>query len=278
MIDSHCHTFYSKHAEGSVNELVCKSIAAGIKVLTITDHAPFFVDINNRLLESELDRYLTDIDKAKQIFKGEITILSGLEMDFMPETEAYTSRLLQNYPVDFVLGSIHYVSVKNEPIYKVWELSRINEKAFLDGYFKSLELLIDCGLFDAVGHADSVLRGIQEDEFLTRAEPLLTSLSRSGMAYELNASGLRKTTLEVETGEELLGMWSYPSRKLMKTLLTVGVPFTVGSDAHKPTDAGAGIKRLIEALIPEGLQKISYFQKRQRIDVAIETLIFPNHV
>lgn len=55
MIDSHSHTLYSKHATGSVDELVRSSIAAGISILTITDHAPFPVDADNRLLESELD-------------------------------------------------------------------------------------------------------------------------------------------------------------------------------------------------------------------------------
>jgi len=58
MIDSHSHTFYSKHAIGTVDELVRASIAAGVTVLTITDHAPFPVDMDNRLLASELDRLL----------------------------------------------------------------------------------------------------------------------------------------------------------------------------------------------------------------------------
>ncbi|EOE7419015.1 PHP domain-containing protein, partial [Pseudomonas aeruginosa] len=52
MIDSHSHTSYSKHATGTVDELVRASIAAGVTILTITDHAPFPVDTDNRLLAS----------------------------------------------------------------------------------------------------------------------------------------------------------------------------------------------------------------------------------
>ncbi|MEN1753624.1 PHP domain-containing protein, partial [Pseudomonas aeruginosa] len=48
MIDSHSHTSYSKHATGTVDELVRASIAAGVTILTITDHAPFPVDTDNR--------------------------------------------------------------------------------------------------------------------------------------------------------------------------------------------------------------------------------------
>ncbi|MEN1641680.1 PHP domain-containing protein, partial [Pseudomonas aeruginosa] len=81
MIDSHSHTSYSKHATGTVDELVRASIAAGVTILTITDHAPFPVDTDNRLLASELDRYFADIERARKIYQGQITILCGLELD-----------------------------------------------------------------------------------------------------------------------------------------------------------------------------------------------------
>ena len=187
MIDSHSHTFYSKHATGSVDELVRASIAAGVSVLTITDHAPFPVDTDNRLLDSELDRYFCDIEQARTTYSGQITILRGLEFDYMPGAEAFTRELLARYPLDFAIGSIHYVEVPGESMTKVWELPRLGAEAFLDRYFAYLEGLISCGLFDAVGHADTLLRGLSEDVFLRRFESLLAPLARSGMAFELNA-------------------------------------------------------------------------------------------
>lgn len=119
MIDSHCHTSYSKHATGTVDDLVRASITAGVSILTITDHAPFPVDINNRLLASELDCYFADIERARQTYQGQITILRGLELDYMLGTEAYNLELLARYPMDFVIGSIHYVEVPGEPMVKV---------------------------------------------------------------------------------------------------------------------------------------------------------------
>ncbi|WP_447870457.1 histidinol-phosphatase [Serratia fonticola] len=274
MIDSHCHSFYSKHAVGTIDELVCASIAAGVTVLTITDHAPFPVDAQNRLLESELESYFADIDKAQQTYKGEITLLCGLELDYMPGTERYNRQLLARYPMDFVIGSIHYVTVADEPMVKVWELPRLVADSFLDKYFAQLEALLESQLFDAVGHADTLLRAIPEDVFLRRFEPLIAPLVRSGIAYELNASGLRKSSLDPTTGKEMAGRWSYPSRALLEKLLRNNVPLTIGSDAHDPRDAGAGIAELVEALRPLGLQSISYYQQRQRIDVLLDDLHF----
>ena len=103
MIDSHSHTFYSKHAVGTVDELVRASIAAGVKILTITDHAPFPVDSNNRLLEAELECYFADIERARQEHQGKIKILRGLEFDYMPGADAYNREMLARYELDFAI-------------------------------------------------------------------------------------------------------------------------------------------------------------------------------
>lgn len=269
MIDSHSHTFYSKHAVGTVDELVRASIKAGVSILTITDHAPFTVDRDNRLRLSELDRYFADILQAQQSYQGQIQILRGLEFDYMPGSDVYNRELLDRYELDFAIGSIHYVEVPGEPMVKVWELPRLAGQAFLDRYFADLEALLDSGLFDAVGHADTLLRGVPEEVVLRRLEPLLGLFARNGVAYELNASGLRKSSLDPESGCEVQGLWSYPSRLLLPQLIAHDVAFTVGSDAHDPRDAGEGIRELLHALQPLGLQRISYFQHRRRIDVPL---------
>lgn len=273
MIDSHSHTHYSKHAIGTVDELVRASIAAGVKVLTITDHAPFPVDSENRLLESELDRYFTDIQQAQQVYQYQIKVLRGLEFDYMPGTEDYTRELMSRYELDFAIGSIHYVEVPENKMVKVWELQRLNYRGFLDRYFASLEAMLESGLFDAVGHADTILRGVSEEVVLRHLEPLLPLFSRNNIAYELNASGMRKSCLDPLSGCKVHGMWSYPSRTLLPQLIASNIALTVGSDAHDPNDAGAGIADLLDMLHPLGSRNISYYERRQKIDVPLGSLV-----
>lgn len=269
MIDSHSHTFYSKHATGSVDELVQASIIAGIKVLTITDHAPFPVDSQNRLLESELDNYFSDIQKAQQVYKNDIKVLRGLEFDYMPGSEDYTRQLISRYELDFAIGSIHYVEVPNDKMVKVWDLPRLAHRGFLDRYFFSLEAMLKSDLFDAVGHADTLLRGVSEEVILRHIEPLLPLFARNNIAYELNASGMRKSSLDPQTGCKMHGIWSYPSRTLLPQLLARNIALTVGSDAHDPNDAGAGIAEILDVLEPLGLRNISYYERRLKIDVPL---------
>jgi histidinol-phosphatase (PHP family) len=173
MIDCHVHTFYSKHATGTVDEVVRAALAKGVNVLTFTDHAPFHVDSLNRLLESELDQYFDDIERAQTEYRGQIKILRGLELDYLPGASDYTARMLARYDLDFAIGSIHYISMANGDEVKVWELARLNNPAVLKRYFSTLAELLECGLFDAVGHADTLLRGVSSPVVHRYVEPLL---------------------------------------------------------------------------------------------------------
>ncbi|MFM0349829.1 histidinol-phosphatase [Paraburkholderia sp. RL17-347-BIC-D] len=275
MIDSHTHTFYSKHAVGSVDEVVRSALERGIGVLTLTDHAPFHVDSRNRLLVSELDSYLEDIERARSAYRGDITILRGLEFDYLPGSYESTARMLARHDLDFAIGSIHYVPMNGHDMVKVWELGRLNDPAVLERYFASLDELLECGLFDAVGHADTLVRGVPEPVICSYMEPLAAAFARHGIAFELNASGLRKTTLDPLLGQETETGWSFPSRVLMPMLIEAGASFTIGSDAHAPGDVGRGLQSMIDALVPLGLRTVSYFEERRRIDVDAASLTAP---
>lgn len=276
MIDSHVHTAYSKHATGSVDEVVRAALARGVTVLTLTDHAPFHIDSRNRLLDSEMDRYFADIERARTAYRGDITILRGLELDFLPGGAEDVARLLNRYPLDFAVGSIHYIPLDGGEQVKVWELERLNAPPVLARYFSALAELLGCGLFDAVGHADTLLRGVPEEVVHRYMEPLLPAFARHRIAFELNASGLRKTTLDPDSGREVHGRWSFPSRSLLPLLIRSGAAFTVGSDAHAPQDVGAGVQELVDALVPSGLETVSYFQDRERVDVDVAALATPH--
>jgi len=273
MIDSHTHTRYSKHARGTVAELVEAAVQKQIKVLTITDHAPFYVDADNRLLLQELVPYLEEVQRARQHYVGDITILVGLELDYMSGSDAYTRQLLNGLELDFVIGSIHYVPLGSDLV-KVWDLPRLNEKPVLDAYFATLEELVTCGLFDAVGHADTLLRGVPEADLSARLERLVPYFADARIAYELNASGARKSVYDpAMRREHITGYASYPCQPTVRALLAAGAAFTIGSDAHVPTDVGAGIDAMLRDLKPLGLQTVSYFERRQRIDVPVSELL-----
>jgi histidinol-phosphatase (PHP family) len=271
IIDSHTHTAYSKHATGSVDDIVRAAIAARVDVLTITDHAPFLIDSGNRLLESELDAYLDDIRRARTEHAGRIKILAGLEIDYMPGAQKHAERLLSNLDLDFAVGSVHYVVVDGQRV-NVWDLRRLNEPAVLSQFFLSLEESVSCGLFDTIGHPDSLLRSVPAARWCERFMRLAPLFRRYDVSYELNASGLRKSAWDEASERESYGLWSYPCREALPELLSSGATFTVGSDAHRPMDIGAGLSDMLAALIPLGLHSISYYEGRRRTEVTVGPL------
>lgn len=276
IIDSHTHTHYSKHATGSVDELVDTAMRRNVTVLTVTDHAPFYVDTDNRLLEAELDSYFQDIERARRRCAGSMKILAGLECDYMQGSEPYLQRLLENLDLDFVIGSIHYVPVDGELV-KVWDLPRLHDVAVLDGYFDALHGLLNCGLFDAVGHADTLLRGVPEAVLLERLEAMVPLFADGRISYELNASGTRKSVYDMHLRHERTGVISYPSRAIIPAMTRAGATFTIGSDAHDPADVGEGVIGLLQELAPLGVQTISYYEKRVRVDLpTVDVLVAPN--
>jgi histidinol-phosphatase (PHP family) len=269
VIDSHSHTQYSKHARGTVDELVRSAIARGVSILTITDHAPFPLDRSNRLLRSELNRYFEDVNEAKHHYAEQITVLAGLESDYSPGYEPYLAEMLGEVNPDFVIGSIHYVFVGERKV-NVWDLQDMHHPAALEAYFDSVRGLLGCGLFDAVGHVDTVLRtGMGEDAFLLWFRPLMPLMIEGGVSYEINASGARKSILD-SFGVEVLDGVSYPSRRLVAELELLGASFTIGSDAHRPEDVGAGLVEVLHALGEARPRHLSWYEGRCRREVLAE--------
>jgi histidinol-phosphatase (PHP family) len=279
MIDSHTHTKYSKHAKGSVEDIVVAAISNNIKILTITDHAPYPVDSNNRLLESELVSYFSDIKKASEKYASEILILTGLEVDFHPDELDYIQGLLKQISVDYVIGAIHYVYVDGERI-NVWDIDKLDDQQFILEYFKYLDGLIDSELFDSIAHPDTILRGGMENVVYQQFfSTLIPKMIKHGLSYELNCSAMRKSVFNSLTKTKSKGLCLYPSKDVTNEFNIQGGSFTIGSDAHQPLDVGAGIKEQILMCKENNIEFISYYKQRKKINVSTsEILAFYNQV
>ncbi|GAB3447156.1 hypothetical protein GCM10027396_18940 [Insolitispirillum peregrinum] len=205
------------------------------------------------------------------MYERDITILRGLEADFIPGCEEALLGLLRDIDLDFLIGSVHYVPL-DESFVRVWELPQLHSSRFLDSYFTSLRELVLSGLFDAIGHPDAVLRAVPEDRYCKMFTPLVPLMKQKNVNYELNASGLRKTVYDSTSGKERYGTWTYPSLKLIRALVDEGVGFTLGSDAHAPEEVGIGLEQTIVAAATAGVDSISYYQRRKRVNLPLAAL------
>lgn len=73
---------------------------------------------------------------------------------------------------------------------------------------------------------------------------------------ELNASGLTKPCAEM-----------FPAEHVLVQALALGIPLTVGSDAHDPMKLGDGLTEARDMLWRTGFRELAVFEGRRRTSV-----------
>jgi histidinol-phosphatase (PHP family) len=261
--DSHMHTPLCKHAWGEPEEYAQQAIKAGLKGIIFTCHAPmpngFWPSV--RMSEAEFDIYVALVQRCAEAYKGKLHVCLGIESEWFPGYEDYVRELHQRVEFDYVLGAVHWQA--KEYLAK-FESGTIEN--FRRIYFDHLAKSAETGLYDCLAHPDLV-KNYHPDSwcFAIIKNTVATCLDRiaaTGVAMELNSSGLNKSYSEMNPGNEMLRMMA--ERK---------IPIVVGSDAHRAQRVGEHFTTALNNLIEAGYEEVSYFQKRQRIDLKINDVL-----
>jgi histidinol-phosphatase (PHP family) len=91
---------------------------------------------------------------------------------------------------------------------------------------------------------------------------ICTSLDRiavTGVAMELNTSGLNKPLAEMNPGQAIL-----------IEMQSRNIPVVIGSDAHDPKRVGADFERAFDLLAGVGYESVNFYLERQRQEVSLD--------
>jgi len=261
--DSHMHTPLCKHAWGEPEEYAQQAIKAGLKGIIFTCHAPmpngFWPTV--RMSESEFEIYISIVQRAAEAYKNKLHVCLGIESEWFPGQEDYIRTLHERADFDYVLGAVHWQA--KEYLAK-FESGTIEN--FRRIYFDNLAKSAESGLYDCLAHPDLV-KNYHPDSWCfaiikNTVSTCLDRIAATGVAMELNTSGLNKSYSEMNPGNEMLRMMA--ERK---------IPIVVGSDAHRAQRVGEHFTTALNNLIEAGYQEVCYFQKRQRIDLKISDVL-----
>lgn len=261
--DSHMHTPLCKHAWGEPEEYAEQGLRAGLKGIIFTCHCPmpngFWPTV--RMDESEFDTYVAMVARTTEKYKGKLDVWLGLESEYFPGYEKYIEELHQRSDFHFILGSVHWQA--KEYLQK-FETGTI--EGFRRTYFNHLADSAESGLYDCLGHPDLV-KNYHPDSWCfpilkDHVARCLDRIAATGVAMELNTSGLNKSYAEMNPGNEMLGMMA--ERK---------IPIVVGSDAHRAPRVGEHFIRALENLKTAGYKEVSYFEWRQRKTLKIDDVL-----
>lgn len=230
--DYHTHTRLCKHARGIPAEYARSAVSNHVPELACTDHCPTpdQFDLEHRMELAEFDTYAGWVRDVQAL--GEPTVLFGVEADYYVGCTEFLSAWLSAQPLDLVLGSVHYLdywAFDNPEQRSLWETADL--RGVWQKYFELITEMVQTGLYDVAAHLDLPKKfghRLPDNVLYELVLPVLDTISVSGMAIEINTSGLGKPIAEF-----------FPSAEILAWACERKIPLTFGSDAHDPSVVGA---------------------------------------
>jgi len=260
LYESHCHTPLCKHAVGEPEEYCQHALRRGLKGIIFTCHAPLPNGWSRavRMADAEFGAYVAMVERARAVFAGVLDVRLGIESDYAPGLEPWLAQLHQRVPLHHVLGSIHY------------QLDFYRERFFTGDvfayqqiYYEHLAQAAESGLFDTLSHPDLVKNEAPVEWHFERIQPFiekaLDRIAASGVAMELNTSGVMKAVREMNPGPRQL--------LLMRAR---NIPVVLGADAHCPERVGDGYVAALGMLRAAGYDEVSLVLERRRQSVPLQ--------
>lgn len=235
--DSHIHSVNSFDGKDSVMMIAERASQLGLYALTITDHFECHeLDVHD--YPKDLQASVRDATKAAAFYHDRLRIYKGIELGQPTQNPQAAKDALAITDFDFVLGSLH--NLKGEQDFYFLTYTEDNYQGYLDRYFRELLELAEADCFDSLAHLTYPFRYMAANpDIAFTAKPysemidaVLLTLIRNRKALEVNTSGLRQrigTTL--------------PDESIVRRFRQLGGKYvTVGSDAHRWCDVGAGVE------------------------------------
>ena len=175
-----------------------------------------------------------------------LIILLGLEVDYIPTLTTPLQFYRDNFPVDYLIGSVHLV--KNGDKEKLWfidgpeigiydhglkDIFSGDAKAGVTAYYRQIQEMIRNEKPDIVGHLDKIKMynrdryfSESDDWYVTLVDKTLDLIKETGCIVEVNTRGIYKKRSDT----------LFPGPQILKKIHRLNIPITLTSDAHKPAE------------------------------------------
>lgn len=255
--DSHMHSSFSSDSESPAEEMLRQAMRLGMKSVCLTDH--YDKDYINDGFRLDTAAYLDTLARLREKYRGKLEVRIGVELGLQLHLKEWLEAYVKDNPFDFAIGSMHMVAGR-DPYYPE-TVAGMDETELIREYFRETEQnLASCHCFQTLGHLDYLVRYLpgaaQSYSYAAYADEIdavLKRLVEYQVALELNTAGLRYPMRRTNPGAEVLKRY----RELG------GEMVTVGADAHRPEDVGAGFAQAEELLRSCGFRYYTVFREKK---------------
>lgn len=232
----------------------------GMKAWGFTPHSPLCISSPCNMNFDDMESYLKESDRLKEIYNGKMHVLTSLEIDYLSPDFGPHIDYFQEMPLDYRLASVHFVPNQDgvwldcdgshERFDKYLKNEYRNDLRYVtEKYFEQVLTMIELGGFDILGHFDKIAGNAcisdptleNESWYEALVDDVISHAGSAGVYVEINTKSLHDKQR------------FFPARKWWKKMADASLPLLINSDAHYPERINAGRNEAIGILRDMGV-------------------------
>lgn len=232
-VNYHTHTKLCLHAEGTERDYVQSALKSGLDVLGFSDHAPYPDNSHDlRMRYEELDGHLARIAGLKNKYEDRITLLAGLEIEYIREKKEYYQYLLREKDLDYLLLGQHFFPASDSTLSNTFAIGQAPGTSRYIDYALSVKEGLETGFFRILAHPDIIfINDLPWDMNCEKACDIIVNAAQStGTILEFNANGIRRN---IRNYQDMI-RYPYPHPRFWERVTEARLPVIINSDCHNP--------------------------------------------
>ena len=264
----HTHSYYDDGRE-PLEDYVKSAIDKGMTAIGFSGHAPLPFYSEWSIEQKNYPDYLAEVHRLKEQYKGRIDIYLGLETDYIPGFVEDIQPMIEEGPLDYVVGSVHLViKPGGKTTDDIWFIDGPREgyirglqdvfggdaRAATEAYFNQQTAMVNNQRPNIIGHLDKVnmhnhgeLFDPEEEWYGKAVDRLLDAIAKHGTIVELNTRGVYRGKTENY----------FPETAILRKCLQREIPVMVNTDAHHPSQLDEHFDLAVKHLKAIGYNKMT---------------------
>lgn len=260
MINYHSHSEFCD-GRASMAEIASAAYSAGFKEWGTSPHSPICCESNANMKISDVDAYLEESNRLKEVFNGQMKILTGMEIDYVSEFFGPHMEYFCSLPLDYRIGSVHFVRTQDgRPVdvdgpaerflqYLESEYGGDLEYVAMTYFEMQLEMLHHGG-FDIIGHLDKIGDNGSHAWSELEDQPWYAELVEKVIATAVE----KDVVIEINTKKYDTAGRFFPAERWWPMLRKHNARLVLSTDAHYPDKVAAGYEAALSRLRLAGME------------------------
>jgi histidinol-phosphatase (PHP family) len=255
-LDYHTHI-----CESTIDAMLASAVEKGVREYGISEHIfmldeghPIFPLIPDEGIPFSRERYVeTCRDRSRS---APLVIRLGLEVDYVPGTEALVAEVLAGVEWDYLIGSVH--EIDGIDLFEYSPVDASDGQRLWRRYYELSIAAIESRAFDVLSHPvrNMVHNPYVPEDVGDMLNAVAESAARNGVALELNGEDTRR--------------WPEMVRVLAQAAGRAGAAVSLGSDAHRPESVAQSLLTASHIAAEAQVPGVMSFQRRDRRILAFD--------